>query len=159
MYSCGLLTERSQGPRPPLPLSREHANTHAHTHTHTHTHTLMYVHTHTCKHASVRVGLAEISLMTLGSENDASSSSHPQPLPLNSQSGNTPGTCQHPSSFSLACGSPLPVGRRQPGLKPQMRDKGLSGFEAVLQNVTAHTDWLWRYGFRIDLNFTEKSES
>ena len=70
----------------------------------------MQTHTHprTGKDASMRVGLAEISLMTLGREHDASSSSHPEPLPLNSQSGNTPGTCHHPSSFSRACGSPAP---------------------------------------------------
>lgn len=86
---------RGQGP---LILSR--ASTHAHT--------LAGAHVHAGKHASVRVGLAEISLMTLGRENDASSSSHPEPLPLNSQPGNTPGTCHHPSSLRLACGSPAP---------------------------------------------------
>lgn len=98
--------------------------------------------THTCSHtknASMRVGLAEISLMTLGRENDASSSSHPEPSSFKSQSGNTPGTCHHLSGFSLACGFPLPVGCVQPGPKPQTSDKGLSGFELMLQNGIPHT--------------------
>lgn len=116
MYSCGLLTERSQGPRPPLSLSKRACavRTRGHTRRQTHTHT----------NTEVRgVGLAEISLMTLGRENDASSSSHPEPLLSAPPSGNTPGTCHHPSNFSLACGSALPVGRRQPGLQPRLQDK------------------------------------
>lgn len=50
----------------------------------THTYARRHTRAHACKHASVRVGLAEISLMTLERENDASSSSHPEPLSLNS---------------------------------------------------------------------------
>lgn len=44
------------------------------------THTHARAHRRTQKHTSMRVGLAEISWMTLGRDNDAPSSSHPEPL-------------------------------------------------------------------------------
>lgn len=102
----------------------------------THAHTLTHIHTHAGKHTSVRVGLAEISLMTLGRENDASSSSHPEPLlsTLSQATLQVPVTSRPASE--LACGSlPSLLGRRQPGPKPQMWDKGLPGFWSSLYSL------------------------
>jgi len=57
------------------PVYLSHANTHAQTR-------VTPSHEQACKHGG---RVAEISLMTLGSENDASSSSHPEP-PLSTRS-------------------------------------------------------------------------
>lgn len=76
------------------------------------------------------VGLAEISWMTLGRDDDASSSSHPETL----LSTLSQAALQVPVTISLASASPAhppAVGQRQPGPKPWLSDNRLSEFVVV----------------------------
>lgn len=98
---------RGQGP-----LFLSHASMHTCAHMLTRTHAYTYTHAHTHKHISMRVGLAEISLMTLGRENDASSSSHPEPLlsTLSQATLQVPVTIRPASAEHVALHSPLGAG-------------------------------------------------
>lgn len=117
-------------------------------------------HTHTHGYTSRRVGLAEISWMTLGRENDALSSSHPGPSSLNSPSGSTPGYPSPSGQPRPTMWHPIIPARRRPavgagegaaappGSQPQMSQQWASGSseELLLKKATATAGFRLNHG-------------